>query len=131
MLNNRGSLGIGLLLAALLLLFPMQSWSQGLPEGVTWEVVAVYKVDAPGVDRVELGKFTMAPGTVLKDFLLEATEFCTATEGSFSVVNQDLGTTTLYAAGSRWSQAKGQTVTVSNPGDVPAVQWVYELYMKE
>ncbi len=131
MLKFANSPVMGPVLAAVLLFFPLQSWSQGLPEGVTWEVVAVYKVDAPGVDRVELGKFTMEPGTVLKDFYLEATEFCNATEGSFSVVNHDLGTTTLYAAGSRWSQSKGQTVTVSNPGDVAAVQWVYELYYKE
>ena len=42
-------------------------------------------------------------------------------------MNHDLGTTTVYATGSRWSQGKGQTVTVSNSGDEVAVQWVYEL----
>ncbi len=52
-------------LAILFLLFPTQSWSGELPEGVTWEVVAVYKVDDPGVDRVELGKFSMEPGATL------------------------------------------------------------------
>ena len=131
LLNNRGSLGIGLLLAAVLLLFPMQSWSEGLPEGVTWEIVAVYKVDDPGIDKVQLGKFSMEPGTSLETPVEATVEFCTATQGEFTVVNHDLGTTTIYAAGSRWSQAKGQTVTVTNPGDVPAVQWVYELYPKE
>ncbi len=131
MLNNRGSLGIGLLLAALLLLFPMQSWSQGLPEGVTWEVVAVYKVDTPGLDRVELGKFTMEPGTSLETPVEATVEFCTATQGEFTVVNHDLGTTTIYATGSRWSQKKGHLVTVSNLGDGLAIQWVYGVYAQE
>jgi uncharacterized cupin superfamily protein len=130
MLFNRGSLRVGLLVAALLLLYPMQSWSQDLPQGVTWEVVAVYNVDIPGVDRVELGKFTIEPGATLT-MPLEADEFCTVTQGTFTVINHDLGTTTVYATGSRFSQAKGQKVTVSNPGDTLAVQWVYELYGKE
>ena len=131
MLNNRGSLGIGLLLAAVLLLFPMQSWAQDLPEGVTWEIVAVYKVDDPGIDKVQLGKFSMEPGTSLETPVEATVEFCTATQGEFTVVNHDLGTTTIYAAGSRWSQKKGHKVTISNSGDGLAVQWVYELYAQE
>lgn len=130
MLKFANSPVMGPALAAALLLFPLQSWSQDLPEGVTWTVVAVYKVDTPGVDRVELGKFTIEPGATLT-MPLEADEFCTVTQGTFTVINHDLGTTTVYATGSRFSQAKGQKVTVSNPGDTLAVQWVYELYGKE
>ncbi len=118
-------------LAILFLLFPTQSWSGELPEGVTWEVVAVYKVDDPGVDRVELGKFSMEPGATLTMPIEATVEFCTVTQGTFTVVNHDLGTTTIYTTGSRFSQAKGQKVTASNPGDTVAVQWVYELYAKE
>ncbi len=121
---------MGPFLAAVLLLFPLQSWSQELPEGVTWTVVAVYKVDTPGVDRVELGKFTMEPGATMTE-AMEANEFCSVTQGTFTVVNHDLGTTTVYSAGSRFSSAKGQKVTASNLGDTLAVQWVYQLFSKE
>ncbi len=112
---------------AALLLLPAKSWSQGLPEGITVSVVAEHPVNIPGIEKVTLLKFTFQPGAVLENFLLEATEFCNATQGSFTVVNHDLGTTTVYTAGSRWSQGKGQTVTVSNTGEEVAVQWVYEL----
>ena len=110
-----------------LLLLPAKSWSQGLPKGVEVSVVAEHPVNVPGVEKVILLKFTFQPGAILENFLLEATEFCNTTRGSFAVVNHDLGTTTVYATGSRWSQGKGQTVTVSNTGNEVAVQWVYEL----
>ena len=124
-------LGVLPFLAILFLLFPTQSWSQDLPEGVTWEVVAVYKVDDPGIDNVSLGKFSMEPGTSIEMPVAATVEFCTATQGEFTVVNHDLGTTTIYATGSRWSQKKGHVVTVSNSGDGLAIQWVYEVYAQE
>ena len=124
-------LGVLPFLAILFLIFPTQSWSEELSEGVTWDVVAVYKVDDPGIDNVQLGKFSMEPGTSIEMPVAATIEFCTATQGEFTVVNHDLGTTTIYATGSRWSQKKGHTVTVSNSGDGLAVQWVYELYAQE
>ncbi len=124
-------LGVLPFLAILFLLFPTQSWSEGLPEGVTWEVVAVYKVDDPGIDKVQLGKFSMKPGTSFETPVEATVEFCTATQGEFTVVNHDLGTTTIYATGSRWTQKKGHKVTISNSGDGLAIQWVYELYAQE
>ncbi len=132
MLTYRSSAIVGVFSAVLfvLLLFPMQARSQGLPEGVEAAVVAEYPVNIPGVEKVKLLKFTFQPGAVLKDFYLEATEFCTVTQGTFTVMNHEMGTTTVYAAGSRWSNPKGVTVTVSNPGDVPAIQWVYVLNEK-
>ena len=116
--------------AAALLLLPGKGWSQGLPEGVTADVVATYEVDIPGVDRVDLVKFSMEPGATLY-LAIEARGFCTGTQGMFKVLNHDLGTTTVYSAGSRWSQEKGWNITVSNPGDDLAVQWVYEIYATE
>ena len=131
MLKFANTLITGPVLAAVLLFFPLQSWSQDMPEGVTWEVVAVYAVDDPDIDRVELGKFSMEPGASIEMPIAATMEFCTATQGEWTVVNHDLGTTTIYATGSRWTQKKGHKVTVSNNGDVLAVQWVYELYATE
>lgn len=54
MLNYRSSLVIGPFLAALLLLFPMQSWSGELPEGVRIQVLDEYSVDIPGVRKAQL-----------------------------------------------------------------------------
>ena len=119
------------LLAFLFLLFPMQSWSQDMPEGVTWDVVHTYNIDAPGIDKVQLGKFTMEPGKSMSMPIAATAEFCTSTQGQWTVENHDLGTITTYATGSRWSQKKGHKVTVSNRGEELAVQWVYELYAKE
>ncbi len=45
-------------------------------------------------------------------------------------MDQKTGNTTIYAEGSRWVNEKGTTVTISNPGDVPAVQWVYVMNEK-
>jgi len=127
---NRKSAIVVTAFAAAILLFPANSWSQ-MPEGVNAQVVAVHNFDIPGLDRVELLKFTIEPGASI-EMTLPADELCTVTQGVFSVTNHDLGTTNVYAAGSRFSGgSKGQKVTVSNPGDVLAVQWVYDLYRKE
>ncbi len=126
MLSRKNSI-IAFFFVATLLWLPAKSWSQELPVGVAVAVVAEHPVKIPGIEKVILLKFTFQPGAILENFLLEATEFCNVTQGSFTVVNQELGTTTVYTTGSRWSQAKGQTVTVSNLGEEVAVQWVYEL----
>ncbi len=46
-------------------------------------------------------------------------------------MNHTKGTTTVHTTGSRWVNEKGDVVTVSNPGDTVAVQWVYVLVGKE
>jgi hypothetical protein len=43
---------VGPLLAVLFLLFPMQSWSVELPEGMTVEVIAEYPVHITGLEKV-------------------------------------------------------------------------------
>ncbi|MFQ6016588.1 MAG: hypothetical protein ACE5KF_00175 [Kiloniellaceae bacterium] len=127
MLNHRTSLVVGPFLAALLLLFPMQGWSA---EGIEVKVVAEYPVNIPGIEKILLRKVNFQPGASV-DLTVEHVEFCSATQGIWSVVDHTNGTTTIYTAGSRWAPEKGAKVTVSNPGDEPAEQWVYRLIEKK
>jgi len=132
-LNCRSPAVIGSFPAVFLLLlfFPVQSWSQELPEGIEVTVAAEYPVDIPGIEKVVLKRFTFQPGASL-DLTVDETAFCNATQGTFVFVDHDLGITTVYEAGSRWAMPeKGTKITVSNPGNVPAVQWVYGLVEKE
>ena len=131
MLTYIRSLGIAPFLAVLLLVFPVQSWSQGLPEGVEVQVVAEYSVTIPGIEKVQLRKVTLQPGAILENIPVNDTDFCSETQGTLTVVDHKNGTTTLYAAGSRWAPEKGITATISNAGDVPAVMWVYRLIEKK
>ena len=130
MLNYRSSLVVGTILAVLLLAFPMQSWSQGLPEGVEVTVVAEYSVKIPGIEKVQLRKVTLQPGAILENISAKHTDFCQVTQGMVTVVDHGQRTTTVYVAGSRFAPEKGTTMTVSNPGDVPGVVWVYRLIEK-
>ncbi len=131
MLTHGRSLAFASFLAALLLLFPVQSWSAGLPEGMTVDLIAEYPVQIPGLEKVQLKKMTMQPGTVLKEFTVPVSHYCTVTQGMFTVVDHTAGTTTVYVAGSRFAPTKGHIVTVSNPGDELAVQWNYYLIEKK
>ncbi len=112
-------------------LWPTQGWSQGLPEGVSMSIVAEYKTDIPGIDKVQLQKLTLQPGAELADFFIENQIFCHATDGVILVVDAAAGKSTLYTAGSRWAPTKGATVNISNPGDDVHVHWVYALIEKK
>lgn len=46
-------------------------------------------------------------------------------------MNQKTGVANFYAPGSRWVNEKGSTITVANPGNVVAIQWVYTLVEKK
>ncbi len=129
MFCNRGS-AFGPFLAVLFLLFPLQAWSQDLPEGVGAQVVAEYAVDIPGVEKVERRQLSLAPGASW-EFELEDTLFCNATQGVIVVVDLTLGTSTLYTVGSRWAPNKGSTVFISNPGDETHVHWALALIEKK
>ena len=89
MFGNKG-LAFGPFLAVLFLLFPLQAWSQELPEGVGAQVVAEYAVDIPGVEKVELRQLSLAPGASW-EFEIEDTLFCDAIQGVISVVDHTLG----------------------------------------
>ena len=130
MVNYGSSLIVGAFLAIALLLSPAQSWSQDLPEGVGMEVVATYPVDLSGIEKVELRKVTLEPGAILKNFTVKDQFFCHVTQGEILIVNQASGASVLYSAGSRWAPVKGSTVTISNPGDVTHVHWVYAMIEK-
>lgn len=129
MLNYGSSLVVGAFLAITLLISPAQSWSQDLPEGVGVAIVATYPVDLPGIEKVELRKVTLEPGATW-ELTVKDNFFCNVTQGMISVFDHGAGTTTLYTPGSRWAPIKGNTVTVTNPGDETHVHWVYAMIAK-
>jgi len=129
MRKQRSLLCAALVIAVGMLLFPVQAWSQ-LPPGVKVEVLAKYSTEISGIKEIRLVKFTFAPGAVLKDFKVKNQALCNSTQGVFTVLNQDTGETNLYAPGSRWINTKGATITVANPGDEVAIQYVYSLVGK-
>ena len=113
------------------LIFPIQAWAQALPEGVTFDVIATYASDIPGVERVELQKFTLAPGAKLENFPVENVEFCSSTQGTIRVTDETTGETNIYAAGSRWQPKIGHKGSVSNPGTELHVHWIYAFVLKK
>ena len=115
------------LVLALLLYLPAQSWAA---EGVNVKIVAEWPVDNPGVEKMLLRRVEFQPGATV-DVTVKHFDFCNATQGTWSVTDHALKTTTVYVAGSRWRMPpKGTKVTITNPGNVPAVQWVYRLIEK-
>ena len=113
------------------LIFPIQASAQALPEGVTFDVIATYASDIPGVERVELQKFTLAPGAKLENFPVENVEYCTSTQGIIRVTDETTGDTNIYAAGSRWQPKIGHKASVSNPGTELHVHWIYAFVLKK
>lgn len=87
-------------------------------------------MDIPGIEKVELKKITLEPGAILANFPVKDQIFCNATQGVISVIDHTSGTSTLYTAGSRWAPRKGGIFTISNPGEVTHVHWVYALIEK-
>ncbi len=113
------------------LIFPVQAWAAGLPEGVSVDVVATYASDLPGVEKVELKKVTLAPGAKLENFPLKTVDFCNSTQGIIRVTDETTGSTTIYAAGSRWQPKMGHTASISNPGTETHIHWVYAFTLKK
>lgn len=132
MLKLRSSAVIAALsiVLALFLFFPAQGWAAELPEGIDVKVVAEWPIDNPGVEKMLLRRVEFQPGATI-DLTVQHFEFCNATQGEWAVTNHTTGVTTLRVAGGRWRMPdKGTKVTVTNPGNVPAVQWVYRLIEK-
>ncbi len=111
-------------------LWPTKGWSQDLPEGLSMAIVAEYKSEIPGIDKVQLRKISLQPGAEAA-FTIDAQLFCHATDGTILVVDNTRGTSTMYTAGSRWAPTRGATVDISNPGDDIHVHWVYALIEKK
>ncbi len=114
----------------LLLVVPSQGWSKEVAKGVTVDLVAEYPVDIPCIEKVILQKMTMAPGAVLEG-TVKNIAFCNVTRGSISVVDHTNGTSTIYTVGSRWAPPEGIKFTLTNPGDVTHVHWIYRLVRKK
>ncbi len=121
------SLSLIAFLAIALLILPSKSWAA---EGIESKVVAEWPVDIPGVEKMQLRRVVFQPGATV-DLTIEYVEFCNGTQGEWAVTIPAGGTTTLHTAGGRWRMpAKGAKITVSNPGNIPAIQFVYRLIEK-
>ena len=116
-------------LAAVLLIAPSKGWAAE-PEGVTYQTVAEYSVDVSGLEKVMMNKLILEPGAMW-EFTVNNQVFCNVTQGSILVVDHEAGSSTLYTTGSRWAPTKGNTVTISNPGDETHVHWIYALIEKK
>ncbi len=125
----RSSVAVGALslVLAVLLSLPAQSWAA---EHTSAKVIAEWPVDNPGVEKVLLRRVEYQPGAS-KDVTVKYFDFCNVTQGTWAITNHADNTTTVYVAGSRFRMPpKGTKVTVTNPGNIPAVQWVYRLIEK-
>lgn len=122
---------LSMVFVILLLLLPIQGRTQGLPEGVSAVLISEYDINSTGIEKVRLMKLTMQPGAAWENVPVANMSLCHLTEGTYTVVNHDLGITNTFTPGSRWFNRKGWTISLYNRGDVPAVQWVYEVVGKE
>ncbi len=114
-------------MAIALLILPSKSWAA---EGIDVKVVAEWPVDIPGIEKMQLRRVEFQPGATI-DLTIEYVEFCNGTQGEWAVTIPAGGQTTLHTAGGRWRMpAKGTKITVTNPGNVPSVQFVYRLIEK-
>ncbi len=124
---NSAIIGTFSLVLAALLVVPTQTWAA---EGIDVKVVAEWPVDIPGIEKMQLRRVVFQPGATI-DLTIEYVEFCNGTQGEWAVTIPTGGQTTLHTAGGRWRMpAKGTKITVTNPGNVPAVQFVYRLIEK-
>ncbi len=123
---NRSLSLIAFLVIALLIL-PSKTWAA---EGMESKVVAEWPVEIPGIEKMQLRRVVFQPGaTVTRE--VKFVDFCNGTQGEWAVTIPVGGTTTLHTAGSRWRMpAKGTKITITNPGSVPAVQYIYRLIEK-
>ncbi len=122
------SLSLIAFLAIALLILPSKTWAA---EGIESKVVAEWPVDIPGIEMMQLRRVVFQPGATI-DLTIKHVEFCNGTQGEWAVTIPAGGQTTLHTAGGRWRMpAKGTKITVTNPGDVPAVQFVYRLIETE
>ncbi len=122
------SLSLIAFLAMALLILPSKTWAA---EGIDVKVVAEWPVDIPGVEKVLLRRVEFQPGASLTDFEMKFVDFCNATQGEWAIKNLSTGETALHIAGSRWRMPpKGTKVNITNPGNIPAVQFIYRLVEK-
>ncbi len=126
MLKYRSSLGIAPFLAVLLLLFPMQSWSAELPEGMSVKVLATFPSEIPGIEKVVLKEMRLEPGAKRENYVVGATVLCTVIQGELTGVWG--GKTVFYGPGSRFTVPKGTKIQgIYNNGRELHVQRIWKL----
>jgi hypothetical protein len=118
-------IAVGLLTIALLAV-PSTSQAQGLPEGVTVDVIAEYPSLTQGVDKILFRKITLKPGASWSN-TVPAQSVCQATSGELLVVDHTSGESFTFKVGDRWSTTPGHKVTLSNPGSVDHEHLFYTL----
>ncbi len=117
---------VPLLAAALATAAPGNVYAQGLPDGVSVQVVGEYAADVDGLEKVLLRKITLEPGSSLTIPVSDPT-FCDATEGLLTVLDEGDGSTAVYSPGSRWAPVVGHTYTITNQGSVTHSHYAYVL----
>lgn len=105
-----------------------QALAQGLPPGVTVEVLADYgDPGIPGVANVRLKRLTIQPGAKIENLPIKTTNYCRVVGGAVTAVRAD-GSTLILGPGSRWVEPKGLVYKVlRNDGDVPFVDVFLEI----
>ncbi len=104
--------------------------AEGLPEGVTVNVIAEYPSQVPTLETVRLIKVTMQPGSKFDNVLIEHEEYCRLEQGQLTRIIHDFGTTNVLSAGAFWAPEKGHRHTVVSTGEVAAIMWVYQMIEK-
>ena len=116
------------LVAILVLTLPVSGvWAaEMLPEGVTMVVLKESPVThLPGIAKVKLMEFRMAPGTKWMNHTISTSGFCTALQGTLTI--EVGGKTVSKFAGDTWVMKKGPTVNLYNRGTTEHVQRIWLL----
>ncbi len=116
------------LVAIVVLTLPVSGvWAaEMMPEGVTEVVLKESPVThLPGVAKVKLVEFRMAPGTKWMNHSIDTSGFCTALQGTLTIEVD--GETFSKFAGDTWVMKKGPTVNLYNRGTVEHVQRIWLL----
>ncbi len=115
------------LVAIVVLTLPVSGvWAAEMPEGVTSVVLKESPVThLPGIAKVKLVEFRMAPGTKWMNRTVPTSGFCTALQGTLTI--EVGGETFSKFAGDTWVMKKGPTVNLYNRGTVEHVQRIWLL----
>ena len=128
MLHISRSLSLIAFMAIALLILPSKSWAA---EGIESKVVAEWPVDIPGIEKMQLRRVEFQPGATIT-LPITHWEFCNGTQGEWAVTIPEGGKTTVHTAGGRWRMPPpGTKISITNPGNIPAVQFVYRLIEKK
>ena len=104
-------------LAIAFLAVPSTGQAQGLPEGVTVELIAEYPSMTPGVEKILFRRIVLQPGATWT-LTSSSQSLCQGIKGALEVVNNVTGETIVHKAGDRWVTVVGQEVTLTNRGTV-------------